>query len=165
VSPLVRISPAAVSKTVLELDKRSSGRREAVAFWLGSPESLAVQTIAIPTGRGVVLERRSLRLSEVWMNVLGAFCDRSGQIVLAGVHCHPEDAFYSEIDSDGFFHAPDFVSIVLPRYAKTALENAESEWAVYVGLPWGKWRRSRWGIEVSLVDPLPFELQTLSVPD
>lgn len=161
---LIRISTAAVAATIQQVASASDGRREAAAFWLGSPENSSVKTITIPAGEGVELYRRSLRMSEDWMNLLGEFCDSSQQVVLGAVHSHPEEAFHSEIDSDGFFHAPDFVSVVVPNYGNTALANADSEWAVYVGLPWGKWRSSRWGTEVLLVEGLPFALRTLRLP-
>lgn len=165
-SYLLRISEEAVAVTIDKVASVSEDRREAVAFWLGPRDTLAVQTIVIPFGRGVVLEPLSLRISEEWMNLLGEFCDATEQIVLGGVHCHPESwSGYSEIDADGFFHAPDFVSVVLPNHGKTELPEANETWGLYVGLPWGQWRRSRWGREVSIDNGIHFEIQTLRLPE
>jgi proteasome lid subunit RPN8/RPN11 len=161
---LLRISPSAVTATIDEIAKVSDGQREAAAFWLGPTGTLATRTIVIPAGRGVVLQPLSLRISEEWMNLLGQLCDLTGQIILGGVHSHPEGAFYSGIDRDGFFHAPDFVSVVLPNYGKTDLAAAETDWGVYVGLPWGEWKASRWGSAVALEDELWFKLETLRLP-
>jgi len=161
-STLLRISRSAVAATIYEVAKVSDCWREAAAFWLGPSETLATQTIIIPQGRGVVLRPLSLQISEEWMNLLGEFCDQTGQVVLGGVHCHPEDwSSYSEIDADGFFHAPDFVSVVLPNYGKTELAEADERWGVYIGLPWGHWRRSHWQREVAIADDAPFEVRTL----
>jgi proteasome lid subunit RPN8/RPN11 len=165
-SPLLRISSDAVAATIDELAKVSDSRREAAAFWLGPTETLTTQTIVIPEGRGVLLQPLSLQISEEWMNLLGEFCDSTGQIVLGAVHCHPEEwSAYSEIDADGFFHAPDFVSVVLPNYGRTELAVADTAWGVYVGRPWGAWRPSRWTREVAVEDGFRFEVRTLRLPE
>lgn len=162
---LLRISAPAVAATIEEVARVSDGRREAAAFWLGPSDTLEVQTIVIPSGRGVSLQPLSLQISEEWMNLLGEFCDTTGQIALGGVHCHPEAwSDYSEIDADGFFHAPDFVSVVLPNYGRTELAKA-TQWGLYVGLPWGQWRPSRWDSEVDIGQDTTFEVQTLRLPE
>ena len=106
---------------------------------------------------------RSVHISTEWMNQLGELCDESDQVVLAGLHSHPLMAFHSEADSEGFLHAPDFVSIVLPYYGATTLDVADAEWAVYVGLDGGSWRSSSWSSVVNLDPALCFNAQTLSV--
>ena len=99
------------------------------------------------------------------MNLLGEFCDETNQIVLGGVHCHPEEwSAYSEIDADGFFHAPDFVSVVLPHYGKTDIARADEDWGLYVGLPWGAWRSSHWNEEVALEESADVSVRRLRLP-
>lgn len=165
-TPLLRISPAAVVATINQLRALSAGGRESAAFWIGSREDLQVQAVVIPEGRGVVLRPLSIQISEEWMNLLGEFCDSTGQIVLGGVHCHPEGwSAYSEIDADGFFHAPDFVSVVLPHYGRTNLADADRDWGVYVGRPWGAWRRSLWSEDVAIEGSPEVEIHKLRLPE
>lgn len=159
----LRIASMAVKETIGAVERSSSGKREAAAFWLGSPTALTVETIVIPTGRGVIFEPFSISLSLEWMNLLGEFCDSTSTVVLGAVHCHPARAFYSEIDRDGFFHSPEVVSVVLPNYAKTELAEAATEWGIYIGLPWGLWRPSTWEMAVTLDETLEFGLRVLEL--
>ena len=100
------------------------------------------------------------------MNLLGQLCEETNKVVLGGVHCHPEQwSGYSVIDADGFFHAPDFVSVVLPHYGHTEIACADDEWGLYVGEPWGAWRRSRWSQEVAVEGSANVPLRRLRLPE
>ena len=159
----MNVSPSCVKATVEVIAAMGNSGVEGAAFWLGSASNFQVQRIVIPSGDGVVFGPRSIQLSTEWMDQLGVLCDESSQVVLAGLHSHPLMAFHSEVDSEGFLHAPDFVSIVLPHYGATTLDVADTEWAVYVGLDGGIWRSSNWNTVVSLDPALCFTMQTLSV--
>lgn len=160
---LVNVAPACVKATLGFI--AASGQRglEGAALWLGSTSDLRVQTVVIPTGPGVSFKPKSVQLSAQWMDALGAVCDELDQVVLAGVHSHPWAAFHSEVDNDGFLHAPDFVSIVVPRYGATDLVEADAEWAVYVGLPEGHWHSSSWSLAVNLDPAASFETRLVAV--
>src|SRR5438309_7303660 len=109
-TPLLRISNGGVAATIDEIAVLSDGVREAAAFWTGDRANLRVRTVVIPEGPGVVFRPLSIHISEEWMNLLGEFCEETKQIVLGGALCHPEEwSAYSEIDDDGFFHAPEYV--------------------------------------------------------
>lgn len=162
-SALVNVAPACVQATLGVLASNGRLGLEGSALWLGSTSDLRVQTVVVPAGPGVSFEPKRVQLSVQWMDALGAFCDEIGQVVLAGVHSHPWTAFHSEVDNDGFLHAPDFVSIVVPRYGVTDLAEAKSEWAVYVGLPNGRWRSSSWSLAVELDPTASFETRVVTV--
>ena len=160
---LLTVAPACVQATTEEIAAKGKLRLEGVAFWLGSVSDLQVRTVVVPTGKGVKLGPRGVHLPAEWMSLLGEVCEESGQVVLAGIHSHPFDAFHSEVDSEGFLHAPDFVSIVLPHYGLTSLDEAEDTWAVYVGLHGGLWRPSSWREAVCLDPAVRFEICNLAV--
>lgn len=160
---LVNVSPSCVRATVEVIAAMGNVGLEGAIFWLGSASSLQVQRVVIPRGDGVVFGPRSVQISTEWMDQLGGMCEESGQVVLAGLHSHPSVAFHSEVDSEGFLHAPDFVSIVLPNYGATTLAEADAEWAVYVGLDGGAWRSSDWSSVIRLDPALCFTIQPLSV--
>ena len=160
---LVNVAPAGVRATVEAIAAKGRYGLEGAALWLGSASNLQVQTVVIPTGDDVLFEPKSVQISTRWMEFLGGICEASGQVVLAGVHSHPSAAFHSEVDSDGFLHAPDFVSIVLPHYGATTLAEADGEWAVYVGLYGGRWRSSSWSSVVGLDPALCFMVRVLAV--
>ena len=160
---LVNVAPACVQATLGVIAANGQLGLEGAALWLGSASDLRVQTVVIPTGDGVAFESRGVQLSARWMDALGAVCDELDQVALAGVHSHPLAAFHSEVDNDGFLHAPDFVSIVVPRYGATVLNEADDEWAICVGLPNGRWRSSSWSSAVNLDPTLCFGNQVLAV--
>ena len=151
-SSLVNVAPSCVQTTLGVLAANGKLGLEGAALWLGSTADLRVRTVVIPAGPGVSFGPRSVQLSAQWMDALGAVCEELDQVALAGVHSHRRAAFHSEVDDEGFLHAPDFVSIVVPRFGATDLAEAESEWAVYVGLRNGRWRSSSWSVAVNL-DP------------
>jgi hypothetical protein len=151
VTGLLRIPSRAVEHSLELIRGVGEAHREVAVFWLGSPSTFFVDTIVLPVGRGVQWNRLSLRLSEEWMVVLGEVCERRELVVLGAVHSHPEAAFFSAIDRDAFFHAPDCVSVVLPSYGATAMVDAAQRWGVFVGLPFNQWRPSTWEAEVSIV--------------
>ena len=162
-SALVNVSPSCVKATIEAIATTGNSGWEGAVFWLGPASTLRVQRVVIPGGEGVVFGPKSIRISTKWMDQLAEICEESGQVVLAGFHSHPSAAFHSEVDSEGFLHAPDFVSIVLPYYGTTTLAAADAEWAVYVGLEGGNWRSANWSSVVSLDPALCFSIQTLSV--
>ena len=159
----MKVSPSCVKATIEAIATTGNSGWEGAAFWLGPASTLQVQRVVIPGGEGVVFGPKSIQISTEWMDQLAEICEESGQVVLAGFHSHPSAAFHSEVDSEGFLHAPDFVSIVLPYYGTTSLAAADAEWAVYVGLEWGDWRYANWNSVVSLDPALCFAIQTLSV--
>ena len=160
---LVNVSPACVQATLGAIAAKGQLGLEGAVLWLGSASDLTVRTVVIPTGDGATHRPRGVALSAQWMGALGAVCDERDQVVLAGVHSHPWGAFHSEVDDDGFLHAPDFVSIVVPHYGATVLTEAGTEWAVHVGLPNGRWRSSSWSTAVSLDSDASVETRVLAV--
>ncbi len=150
-SALVRVPEGAITATLGAIQRAGEGRRESAAFWIGRADTLVVDTVVLPLGDGVSCQPRSLRLSETWMVALAALCERRDAVVLAAVHAHPDEAFFSPVDRDAFFHAPDCVSIVLPSYGYTSTADAEARWAVFVGLPRNGWVRRRWQDVVDIV--------------
>ena len=162
-TPLVNVAPACIEATLGVIAANGELGLEGTALWLGSAADLRVRTVVIPAGDGVWFQPKSVQLSAQWMDALGVVCDELDQVVLAGVHSHPWTAFHSEVDNDGFLHAPDFVSIVVPRYGVTGLAEAESEWAVCVGLPNGRWRSSSWSAAVNLDPAASFETRVVTV--
>ena len=161
---LLTIDPAAVDETVRLLDVRGERRVETAAFWLGDPGTTEVTVVVIPTGSGAEFGPLRLRLTERWMIALDRVCEQRGIVVLGAVHTHPDHAFFSGIDADGFFHAPDCVSVVLPRYGATSLLEAATKWAVFVGLLFGEWRAATWDDVVILRDGITYEVIHLEAP-
>ena len=159
----MNVAPACIKATLGVIAANGQRGLEGAALWLGSTSDLRVQTVVIPTGYGVSFKPKSVQLSAQWMDALGAVCDELDQVVLAGVHSHPWAAFHSEVDNDGFLHAPDFVSIVVPRYGVTDIVEADAEWAVYVGLSNGRWRSSSWSAAVNLDPAASFETRVVTV--
>lgn len=151
-SELVRLPIGAIERSLDAIRRVGAGWREIALFWLGSPDDLVVDLVVLPTGPGVRWDSLSLRLSETWMLALAELCDERGVVVLGGVHSHPEAAFMSPVDRDAFFHAPDFVSVVVPSYGATNVRDAPDRWAVFVGLPENDWRRGRWDVDIALLD-------------
>jgi proteasome lid subunit RPN8/RPN11 len=136
---------------------------ESAAFWLGDAATMRVNAVIVPSGAGVTFEALSIRISERWMMALDRYCVEHDAVVLGAVHTHPQDAFFSGIDADGFFHAPDCVSVVLPAYGTTRMDEASSRWAIYVGLPLGGWRQATWTDTVRVKADLPFDLMPLAI--
>ena len=97
--------------------------------------------------------------------MLADHCDAHEQVVLAGLHSHPSAAYHSEVDDLGLLHAPDFVSIVLPNYGFTTLDEAPTSWAVYVGVEGGSWRQSSWASAVRLDAALEFQTHPIGCED
>lgn len=149
--PLIRVPLAAVESSVDTVGRVGLGAREVAVFWLGDAATLTVTTVVLPVGPGITWESLHLRLDEAWMLRLAELCDKLDVIVLGGAHSHPADAFMSGIDRDAFFHAPDFVSVVLPDYGRTRIEDATTTWAVYAGLPGNEWRQGSWAGDVEVV--------------
>ena len=150
-TPLIRLPIAAVEASLASILRVGSGSREVALFWLGSNETLTVSTVVLPVGPGVQWGSLSVHLDEAWMLRLAELCDDLDVIVLGAVHSHPMGAFMSGIDRDAFFHAPDFVSIVVPDYGRTTIQDAPNAWAVFAGLPRNGWRAGSWGREVAVV--------------
>ena len=160
-SALLRISTVGVDRTLVALREAGGGRHESCAFWLGDATRADVTRIVIPQGPGVVLRPLSIRISEAWMDRLGDLTDESGLVVLGATHTHPETAFFSPIDSDAFFHAPGCVSVVVPNYGASRLDEADRAWGTFIGLPWNQWRPSRWSDEVEIDERLDPQVQRL----
>lgn len=150
-TPLIRVPIEAIEASLEAIQRIGAGTREVALFWLGDVETVAVATVVLPVGPGVQWEPLSLRLAEAWMLRLAELCEELGVVVLGAVHSHPVAAFMSGIDRDAFFHAPDFVSVVIPDYGRTRVEDAASTWAVFVGLPGNGWRAGSWGDEVEII--------------
>ena len=159
----VNVGPACVQATLGAIAAKGQLGLEGAVLWIGSASDLTVRTVVIPTGDGATYRPRGVALSAQWMDALGAVCDELDQVVLAGVHSHPCGAFHSEVDNEGFLHAPDFVSIVVPHYGATVLTEADAEWAVHVGLPNGRWRSSSWSTAVNLDPAACVETRALAV--
>ena len=162
-SALLRISSRGVDKTLVALREAGSGHNESCAFWLGDPTTARVERIIVPHGAGVVFRPLSITISEAWMDRLGALTDETGLVVLGAAHTHPDTAFFSPIDADAFFHAPDCVSVVVPNYGGSTLTEADGAWGTFVGLPFNEWRASRWSDEVVTDETLDHEVQRLSI--
>ena len=159
---LLSVSPSCVTATVEAIALMGECGTEGLVFWLGPVSTCEVEMAVLPAGDGVVFRPRGVQISAEWMDKLGRVCEESGLVILAGLHSHPWSAFHSEVDSEGFLHAPDFVSIVLPNYGATTLVKADSEWAVYVGLEGGDWRPTHWSSVVTLNSELSFTIRALS---
>jgi hypothetical protein len=166
VRPLIRVPVGAIEQSLAAIQRVGRGDREIALFWLGDAASLTVDTVVLPRGPGVRFEPMSLRLSETWMLGLAEMCDDRGVVVLGAMHSHPGAAFMSEIDRDAFFHAPDVVSVVVPDYGRTAIEDALTAWAVFVGLRGTGWRAGTWGgdLELSAGGATLEELGGMDVP-
>jgi hypothetical protein len=149
--PLIRVPIGAVESSIDAMERVGFGAREVALFWLGDAATLTVSAVVLPVGRGVVWESHHLHLDEVWMLRLTDLCDKLDVVVLGGVHSHPLDAFMSGVDHDAFFHAPDFVSVVLPDYGRTSIEDATRSWSIYAGLPGNEWRPGSWADDVEVV--------------
>ncbi|MEA2677352.1 MAG: hypothetical protein QOJ81_1493 [Chloroflexota bacterium] len=147
---LLRVSEATIWKTVHAIREAGAGDREAAAFWLGRVDRLEVDMIVVPTGPEVELFPLALRISEQWMVRLANLCEKTGRIVLGAAHSHPGEAFFSYVDADGFFHAVDCVSVVLPAYGDTTWANARSDWALFVGLRDNEWRPGSWDDDIAM---------------
>ena len=148
-TPLIRFPVGALEASVDVIEQVGQGLREVALFYLGDAATLTVSTIVLPVGGGVVWASHHLRLDEPWMVRLADLCDTLGAVVLGGAHSHPADAFMSGIDLDAFFHAPDFVSIVLPDYGRTKVDDAGASWAIHIGTPGNEWRRGSWSADVA----------------
>lgn len=151
-TPLIRVPIGAVEASVDALSRVGHGAREVAVFWLGEAVTMRVSTVVVPVGPGVTWGSRHIHLDEAWMLSLADLCDSLSVVVLGGVHTHPADAFMSGVDRDAFFHAPDFVSVVLPDYGRTRINDATGSWAVYAGLPANEWSRGSWADDVEVVD-------------
>jgi len=160
---LLVIDPKAIAATLTALREVGGLAVESAAFWLGDATTMRVRAIIVPSGPGVRFDPLSIRIAERWMMALDRYCVEHDVVVLGAVHTHPETAFFSAIDADGFFHAPDCVSVVLPAYGATHVDEASSRWAIYVGLPFGAWRDATWMDTVRVEDDAPFELLHLTV--
>jgi hypothetical protein len=147
-SHLLRVSNETLNQTVAAIRDAGADKVEAAVFWLGRLDTLEVDVIVRPSGAEVERFSLALRISERWMVRLAETCERLDRIVLGAVHSHPEAAFFSFIDADGFFHALDCISIVLPSYGHTSAEAARTDWGLYVGLPGNQWRQGRWDEDV-----------------
>ena len=152
-SHLLRVSRESLDQTVAEIRAAGAGEVEAAVFWLGSLGTLEVDVIVRPSGLEVEQDPLALRISERWMVRLAETCERLDRIVLGAVHSHPEAAFFSYVDADGFFHAPDCISVVLPSYGNTTVESARTDWGLYVGLPGNRWRPGRWDEDLMVAGP------------
>jgi hypothetical protein len=150
-SVLLRLPRGLAERSLDAIRSVGAGERETALFWLGDASTLIADTAVLPAGGGVRWHPLSLRLSESWMLALAELCDQRSQIVLGAVHSHPETAFMSLVDRDAFFHAPEFVSVVVPSYGRTRLADAASTWGVFIGTPGNRWRTGRWGGEIELV--------------
>jgi proteasome lid subunit RPN8/RPN11 len=148
---LVRVPAAAVEASLDAIGRIGAGTREVAVFWLSNAASLEVSVVVVPAGRGVHWGPRSIHLDESWMLRLAECCEERELVVLGGVHAHPEAAFMSWIDRDAFFHAPDFVSVVVPAYGRTDITDAFETWVVFAGLPGNRWRPAAWGDDVCVV--------------
>jgi hypothetical protein len=147
---LLTVSEKTISRTVATIRDAGAGEREAAVFWLGRLDTLEVDMVVLPTGPDVDQFPLALRIGEPWMVRLAAFCNQTDRIVLGAVHSHPGEAFFSFVDADGFFHAVDCVSVVLPRYGKTTWSEARSDWALFVGLRDNKWRCGSWDDDIAI---------------
>lgn len=156
-SHLLSVSPACIRATLEAIAARGHEGLEGTAFWLGSVATLEVEGLVVPRGQGVWHGPRGLQISAEWMILLADHCDNRENVVLAGLHSHPHAAYHSEVDDLGLLHAPDFVSIVLPNYGFTTLDDAPTDWAVYVGVEGGAWRQSSWASAVRLDAALEFQ--------
>lgn len=160
---LLVIDPKAIDATLRALTEVSGLSVESAAFWLGDASTMRVSAVIVPGGTGVNFDALSIRISERWMMALDKYCLAHDAVVLGAVHTHPRAAFFSGIDADGFFHAPDCVSVVLPAYGATRIDEASSRWAIYVGLPFGDWSEQTWTDTVCVQEAVPFELIHLVV--
>ncbi len=150
-TPLIRVPVEAIEASLEAMQRVGASAREVALFWLGDIDTFDVTTVVLPVGPGVQWEPLSLRLGEAWMLRLAELCDELGVVVLGAVHSHPVAARMSGIDRDAFFHGPDCVSIVIPDYGWTSIEDAAMSWAVFIGLPRNGWRPGSWGDEVEII--------------
>jgi hypothetical protein len=146
---MTHIGRDALAATLSAIKYAGRGRCESAVFWLGIDTPRTVSAIVVPVGSGVEWHQRWLRLSVEWMLELNELCETRREMVVGVVHSHPTDAFFSDIDADGFFHAPGCLSLVLPQYGKTSLGERQ-RWALMVGEEGGIWRRANWSDEIAL---------------
>lgn len=146
----IRLGRDALATTLDEILRIGEGRREAAVLWLGDRTDLLTRVVCVPEGPGVEWRPLGLRISEEWMDRLGAVCDQRDLVVLGAAHSHPVAAFFSPVDEDGCIHAPDLVSVVIPNYGLTTIAEASRTWSVSIGLPFGRWREGSWQDEIVL---------------
>jgi len=120
---------------------------ECVVLWISTldrPKAVAV-TLHPEHSSGP----RGYEIAPNWMQRLWVDLSDEGRSVCAQVHSHPAAAFHSRTDDEFLaVHVADFVSIVIPRFARPPIRLDEIHASV---LKVTGWRRSTFSKEVFVV--------------
>ena len=144
---MLTISEGLVRETLRILLDCGRDGTECVVLWVSTVDRpRAVDSTLHP---GHVSGPRGYEIDPTWMHRLWVDLSERHRTVFAQVHSHPADAFHSTTDDEyPAVHSADFVSIVVPRFARPPIKAAEIHASV---LEQAGWRRSTFRQEVRVV--------------